>query len=90
MFEKDGKCYRIGGDEFSVIIRKDNCEYLVKELILQLEQKLKVHNKKYPSDPVIIAWGYEIKAAGEDRDYRQILYLADEKMYKDKSLKKKL
>ena len=90
VFEKDGKCYRIGGDEFSVIIRKDNCEYLVKELILQLEQKLKVHNKKYPSDPVIIAWGYEIKAAGEDRDYRQILYLADEKMYKDKGLKKKL
>ena len=90
VFEKDGKCYRTGGDEFSVIICKDNCLYLVKELILQLEEQLKEHNQENPSEPVIIAWGYEIKASGEERDYRQILYMADEKMYKDKEIKKKL
>ncbi len=90
VFEKDGKCYRIGGDEFSVIICKDNCSYMVKELILQLEEQLKEHNQENPSEPVIIAWGYEIKASGEERDYRQILYMADEKMYKNKEIKKKL
>lgn len=90
VFEANGKCYRIGGDEFSVVIKKEGCGKIAGELTRKLEEEIRQHNIKNPEDTVNIAWGYEEKTTDDKRSYNEIIYSADEKMYENKRYKKGL
>ena len=88
IFEQFGKCYRIGGDEFSVIIINDDCTAIAKDLTDKMENEITKHNNDNPEDPVDIAWEYEVKMPGDLRNFNEILFSADEKMYENKRYKK--
>lgn len=84
VFGKEGTCYRIGGDEFSVIIKKEASASIVSDLIPMMDKEIRDYNENNPSEPVAIALGYESKAPESERDYIDILRSADEKMYENK------
>ena len=87
-FGKEGICYRIGGDEFSVIIKKPESGAITSNLIPKLEEGIRVFNSNNPSEPVTIAVGFESKTPDSDRSYNDILHSADEKMYENKRMLK--
>lgn len=81
--------YRIGGDEFAVIINApdDNlCERLIKEF--KAEQELFNRNAKHYELGVRIAVGYAINDAA-DSDYVDVFKRADKQMYINKQEIKK-
>ena len=81
--------YRIGGDEFTVIINSpgnDLCEQLVKRF--KQEQELFNRNAKHYELGVRIAVGYAVNNA-TDRDYADVFNRADRQMYLDKQEIKK-
>ncbi|WP_026508611.1 GGDEF domain-containing protein [Butyrivibrio sp. MC2013] len=88
VFGNNGVCYRIGGDEFSVIIRDPASDSIAAGLISKLQEEIRKHKKNAFSENLAIAWGYETHAPGSDRDYSEIMRLADEKMYENKRLQK--
>ena len=85
----DYNIYRIGGDEFTVIINSpgnDLCEQLVKRF--KQEQELFNRNAKHYELGVRIAVGYAVNDAS-DRDYADVFNRADRQMYLDKQEIKK-
>ena len=81
--------FRIGGDEFAVIINAPEdglCEKLVKEF--RAEQELFNRNAKHYELGVRIAIGYAINSA-DDNDYVDVFKHADKQMYLDKQEIKK-
>lgn len=88
VFGKEGSCYRIGGDEFSVVIKKPNSGTVTEKLIEKLEQAIETHNKENPKEPVYIAYGYHSHTPDSAYDYNETLHIADEKMYENKRLQK--
>jgi diguanylate cyclase (GGDEF)-like protein len=88
IFGHEGTCYRIGGDEFSVIIQKPDSGMVTEKLIKKLEKEIEIHNTNNPSEPVYIAYGYHSHTPDSAYDYNETLHLADEKMYENKRLQK--
>lgn len=88
IFGHEGTCYRIGGDEFSVIIQKPDSGTVTEKLIKKLEEEIKTHNTNNPSEPVYIAYGYHSHTPDSAYDYNETLHIADEKMYENKRLQK--
>ena len=84
IFEKYGKCYRIGGDEFCCIVPDANkCQ--VERLIQRMHEELVfLNNKKIIPIRAEIACGYAVMEAGDD-GIEQIRERADIMMYRDKS-----
>ncbi|CUQ83980.1 H3 [[Eubacterium] siraeum] len=85
----DYNIYRIGGDEFTVIINSpgnDLCEQLVKRF--KQEQELFNRNARHYELGVRIAVGYAVNDA-TDGDYADVFNRADRKMYLDKQEIKK-
>lgn len=85
----DYNIYRIGGDEFTVIINSpgnDQCEQLVKRF--KQEQELFNRNAKHYELGVRIAIGYAVNDA-TDREYADVFNRADRQMYLDKQEIKK-
>ena len=81
--------FRIGGDDFAVIINAPEdglCEKLVKEF--RAEQELFNRNAKHYELGVRIAIGYAINSA-DDNDYVDVFKHADKQMYLDKQEIKK-
>lgn len=81
--------YRIGGDEFAVLINAPEdglCEKLVKEF--RAEQELFNRNAKHYELGVRIAIGYAVNSA-DDNDYADVFKRADKQMYIDKQEIKK-
>ena len=76
-YSKIGKCYRIGGDEFAIIIPDLNVN--VDELRKTFNQKLMEKRKKIPQMPTV-AMGYAIYNGDNYSTQKE----ADDKMYKDK------
>lgn len=83
VFYKQGKCYRIGGDEFCCIISPaSSCN--IQRLIQKLRQEVDLlNNKNIIPTKVNIACGYA-SFCEEDSDYEQVRARADEMMYQDK------
>ena len=83
-FSKNGKCYRIGGDEFCVIIDKklENIENLISDFYKLLDFKQQKDNR-IPN----ISIGYAIFTPGET-DIESTVHQADNNMYKFKQAKK--
>ncbi len=88
VFGKQGSCYRIGGDEFCVIITRSGSNTITEELVQKLEDKIAAYNQSNPTEPLGIAWGYDSTDPDTIRDYSEILHSADNKMYERKHLQK--
>lgn len=90
IFGNAGNCYRIGGDEFSVIIKGEESDFIAGNLIPKMEHEIIRHNSTYPAEPVSMAWGFESNTKDSKRNYVDILHCADEKMYENKRMQKDL
>ncbi len=89
-FSTIGNCYRMGGDEFCVLIKGASisaCETYAKKLQQEAEQYTKNHPEEFP---IKIACGYASYDASIDYDIGDTLRRADKKMYQDKINKKTL
>lgn len=85
VFGRQGSCYRIGGDEFSCLLKNESyVEYNIK--INQLIEKLEVHNadQKYS-----IHISHGIASYDEKLDFKpsDLVKRADQKMYEQKNSK---
>lgn len=86
-FDKNCSCYRIGGDEFCVILRelnKDKLEIQFKNMTNNLAKK-RQNDKNLPT----ISYGYGFSKGEEVFDFQTVLKVADEQMYYHKNLQKK-
>ena len=86
VFDKTGVCYRIGGDEFCVLIREGDSAQIV-DCIQQLEQ-LTAEKNKSRKMPLTIACGYAIRESIQET-MEQVFNRADEMMYDVKFRMKK-
>lgn len=86
VFDKTGVCYRIGGDEFCVLIREGDSTQIV-DCIQQLEQ-LTAEKNKSRKMPLTIACGYAIRESIQET-MEQVFNRADEMMYDVKFRMKK-
>lgn len=83
IFGNFGNCYRIGGDEFCVVIPKQN-KIDPEDKLTQLEQEQKKHNAGLEYPYMQIAYGYAEYDAQTDLDIEDTRSRADKKMYEMK------
>lgn len=85
------KIFRIGGDEFCVILEDSNAA-LYKELLNQFEKNVEKFNSSATARlPVSIAYGYSEFNSSDDDNYMSVFRRADNAMYKNKEeMKKKM
>lgn len=84
VFGSFGKCYRIGGDEFCVIIRNIT-ESEIQNMISVLKEKQNAYNQVSPSLSLKIACGYAMYLPEQDADIEAARNRADKEMYLDKA-----
>lgn len=78
---QNGQCYRIGGDEFVIILKNKTAEE-TEEIIRQVRAEIEFADEQ--SDiPISVAMGYAWTNA-EEKNLPELIHCADEKMYKDK------
>lgn len=80
-FQEEGKCYRIGGDEFAVILSTDS----VKDIEAGLERMERAIEQKNQEReiPVELAYGYSVRTSREDSN-QELFHIADANMYERK------
>ncbi|MCM1092140.1 MAG: GGDEF domain-containing protein [Butyrivibrio sp.] len=83
IFGLDGNCYRIGGDEFCVMMPFRN-ENDIKSKLLQFKNVLKEKNRMGFVVPVSVAVGYGIYDSSKDQTLDDTMRRADEIMYQEK------
>jgi diguanylate cyclase (GGDEF)-like protein len=82
-FGIDGKCYRIGGDEFSAIMPNVNQNEIDNKLITILRSVQELNNAGFVV-PVSVAVGYSVFDPEQDKTLDDTLKRADELMYQNK------
>ena len=85
-FADMGKCYRIGGDEFCVVMPNESQEHIeeaLERMQMLLDQKNKTRNMM-----LSVACGYAVRK-DESQNMEQIFNYADELMYEKKYIMKK-
>lgn len=80
-FREAGHCYRLGGDEFLVILDGASREQ-VESFLDELEDRI-VEMNRTREIPIEVAWGYA-RAEDEDASSEQLFREADERMYQKK------
>ncbi|MBR5088957.1 MAG: GGDEF domain-containing protein, partial [Ruminiclostridium sp.] len=81
-----GEIFRIGGDEFIVILNNVS-ETEVQNSISQLEYRIAAENtnERPYKKPLSMSMGYAIFQPDTDKAYRDVFHRADKRMYDDKS-----
>lgn len=79
---------RIGGDEFAVII-PDKCALEVEQYIEKVHSEMNGISNSLPFSPIRVSIGYEYSPSSYGV-MRQLFNKADQKMYKNKKIKKML
>lgn len=87
VFYSYGKAYRIGGDEFCVIIFNDD-EKIINELVSDLNKKIEYY-KKWDNNLPSVSSGYSKYTAYKD-NLQSIIETADQKLYLEKDRKKSM
>ena len=83
-----GECYRVGGDEFVVILTGAEAEATAQDAIERMEKLTEAYNaREKPPVRLDIAYGMAM-FTGSDGDIEKSVRLADQRMYECKSLKK--
>lgn len=82
-FRGNGKCYRIGGDEFCVILPSNSVK-LCNALLVGLQDRQTEFNEKSMEEKVYMAWGYAIYNANSDKNLNDTRKRADIMMYQNK------
>lgn len=85
-FEKIGKCYRIGGDEFAVIIQDKTIEDYC-DAILLLRKLMKTVNETNEFE-FSLAFGVAVYEAGKYATLKELIDKADKNMYDNKNIYK--
>lgn len=84
VFGNHGQCYRIGGDEFAVLIKKhNNTEHLIQRFEKAIENKF-----KNASSPLTVSIGYSKFEKGDT--YETVVQRTDSNMYDNKKQRKAL
>lgn len=83
VFGNCGNCYRIGGDEFCVVIQGNDPSDM-EELFRQMRQEQDEFNAKNAIPQIQIAYGYAEFDPETDRDIEDTRSRADDKMYQKK------
>lgn len=83
VFGKHGRCYRIGGDEFCVLIVQGSKE-LCGELAAKMQKQIDSYNKDSKDIVMQIACGYEVFDRRLDYDIHDTSGRADKMMYHQK------
>lgn len=83
VFGNCGNCYRIGGDEFCVMIQ-GNDHSDMEDLFRQMQQEQDEFNAKNAIPQIQIAYGYAEFDPETDRDIEDTRSRADDKMYQKK------
>ena len=84
VFEKCGRCFRMGGDEFAIIMRNktvEECERYIGELRNKQAEYRKAHPEEFP---IYIACGFAAFDGTVDHDINDTMRRADKCMYADK------
>lgn len=84
VFEKCGRCFRMGGDEFAIIMRNktvEECERYIGELRNKQAEYRKAHPEEFP---IYIACGFAAFDGTVDHDINDTMRRADKRMYADK------
>ncbi len=84
VFEKYGKCYRIGGDEFCCVVPEAQKCPIDRLIQIMHEELVFLNNKKIIPTRAEIACGYAVVEDGDD-GIEQIRERADVMMYRDKN-----
>ncbi len=85
---KNTKVYRYGGDEF-IILSYNTTKNTINKIILTIEKLSEKFRGNYDF-PLSLAVGVSFDTFSDDFDFNEALKYADENMYKDKSIKKKI
>jgi diguanylate cyclase (GGDEF)-like protein len=85
-FNKHYKCYRYGGDEFSVISNEVDSEKIEFQLKTMTNALAEIRDKGNMLPTV--SYGYSISLGGETMDFQKILKEADDQMYQFKNVNK--
>lgn len=78
--------YRIGGDEFIVVLPTDSSEEMDR-LFKEADRVIEEGNRtpKPYKNPLALSKGYAVYEKGKDTAYREVFKRADDRMYQDKS-----
>lgn len=82
-FGEVGRCYRMGGDEFSVVIERASLEDC-KKRVKRLKAAVEARNVQHPEMVMGIACGYELYDSRLDHDISDTSRRADKMMYREK------
>lgn len=87
VFQKYGKIYRIGGDEFCILIDSRVC-CPVDRLLLDMQDMQDAYNEKTQVVHMQIAYGYAWFDENQDQDLEHTRNRADKRMYENKDKQK--
>lgn len=82
-FQDIGRCYRMGGDEFTVLLEQVSLD-VCKKRLQRMQEAVEERNRKNPEIEMGIAFGYELFDKRIDHDINDTSRRADKKMYREK------